>query len=274
MILLNGAQIISSGCDDTIKIWNYNTSTVIRTLRNHTDCVRDILLLNNQTLLSGSDDFSINIWNITNGVVIQRIRTNSTIICLEMLRNGHLASGSGNGTLDIWNLEQRSLVFSFIPNAIQDEIRALKLLPDGSLAVCGKGSFNIRIWNTTSWTFIRFLVGHTSVLRYSLIPYNGKLISVSTDTTIRVWDPSTGVSIATLTGHTDLINKAELFNNKYLASVSADKTVIVWDLETFKSVVTIDGFTTGTSSSLYLGDGLLLIGSSNSLEIWKIYNLD
>lgn len=273
MILLGKNQVISAGCDNNIQIWDSTTGIVIRTLRNHTSCVRDILLFSNQTLLSGSDDSFINIWNITTGLAIQRIRANFPVICLEMLRNGYLASGSRNGTVDIWDLNQTSLVYSFIANSHPEDVRSLKVLPDGNLAVGGRGSFTVKIWNTTSWTLIKSLVGHTSVLRFSLVPYKKNLISSSSDLTIKVWDLSTGATIVTLKGHDGLIHKTELFKNIYLASGSDDRTINIWDLETFELRLTLSGFASATIANLYLGDDLLLIGTSTNLEIWKLSNL-
>ena len=49
---------------ETIKIWNYESGECIRTLRGHSDCVRDIKwIMNTEYIVSASDDRTLKIWN-------------------------------------------------------------------------------------------------------------------------------------------------------------------------------------------------------------------
>ena len=57
--------IISGSWDMTIKIWNFLSGQVIKTLTGHTDCVQSIALNEDSKLLvSGSWDETIKLWKI------------------------------------------------------------------------------------------------------------------------------------------------------------------------------------------------------------------
>ena len=50
--------------DKTIKIWDTDTGSLIKTLTGHTDRVFSLAVLPNGFLASGSHDNTIKIWNI------------------------------------------------------------------------------------------------------------------------------------------------------------------------------------------------------------------
>jgi WD40 repeat protein len=58
--------------DRTIKVWDINTGTCLKTLRGHTDWVWSVIFTHdNHTLISGSDDHTIKLWDIQTGNCIQ-----------------------------------------------------------------------------------------------------------------------------------------------------------------------------------------------------------
>lgn len=60
----NSKYIISCSEDKTIKIWNYETYSLINTLSNHTESATSLEhIANTKFILSGSIDKSIKIWN-------------------------------------------------------------------------------------------------------------------------------------------------------------------------------------------------------------------
>jgi WD40 repeat protein len=64
--------LISSSRDNSIKLWNISTLTLIKTLFGHEDSVISLALIENEsTLISGSCDNSIIIWNLTAFTIIK-----------------------------------------------------------------------------------------------------------------------------------------------------------------------------------------------------------
>ena len=71
-MLPNGYLASSSG-DYTIKIWNTDNATLIRTLTGHSDAVTSLVFLPNGYLASGSWDNTIKIWNVSIGSLFQTL---------------------------------------------------------------------------------------------------------------------------------------------------------------------------------------------------------
>ena len=57
----------------TIKIWNPNDESLIRTLLNHSCTVLALIVLSNGNLASGLDDNTIKIWNPNDGSLIRTL---------------------------------------------------------------------------------------------------------------------------------------------------------------------------------------------------------
>ena len=88
--------IISGSFDSTIKLWNINDSSCIRTLMGHTDVIWHVVSQKTSQIISASGDLdrSIRIWyinsryeSVKNQVLVQHRRS---ILCLVLLLNGFL----------------------------------------------------------------------------------------------------------------------------------------------------------------------------------------
>ena len=62
-LLLNG-NLASGSMDQTIKIWNKDTGSLMKTLKSHTHEVRSLVVLQNGYLASGDASGNIKIWNV------------------------------------------------------------------------------------------------------------------------------------------------------------------------------------------------------------------
>ena len=68
-LTFDGKFIVSGSEDQTIKIWEYDTGTLVRTLTGHSDGVKSVAVSSDgKYIVSGSWDYIIKIWNFENGV--------------------------------------------------------------------------------------------------------------------------------------------------------------------------------------------------------------
>lgn len=72
MVVLSNSFLASGSRDFSIKIWNTNDGTEIKTLEEHKDSVKSLVMLSNGYLASGSLDNSIKIWNL---IDVNKIKT-------------------------------------------------------------------------------------------------------------------------------------------------------------------------------------------------------
>jgi len=91
-----------------IKIWNYLTSTYLKTIGNYYD--NTIIRLTDTLIVSGSFDNKIRIWDILSGSCIKilfdgKYNQAKAIYSLLKLNETQIISGDGNKTVTIWNLD-------------------------------------------------------------------------------------------------------------------------------------------------------------------------
>ncbi len=67
-LAMSSNNILATGSlDNTIKIWEMNSTNSIFTLTGHLSDLFSLAFLSDSILVSGSQDYSIKIWNLTNG---------------------------------------------------------------------------------------------------------------------------------------------------------------------------------------------------------------
>ena len=72
--------------DNTIKIWDLESKTCLKTLCGHTNTVICLEVLTNGQLISGSFDKSIKVWNTENGKCVNTLNDHAySVVCLLAL---------------------------------------------------------------------------------------------------------------------------------------------------------------------------------------------
>ncbi len=142
-------------------------------------------------------------------------------------------------------------------------------------SACSDGT--IRIWDTTTSTYVRILEGHTSgVSSVSWSPNGKHIVSGSSDKTIRVWNVQRG-TCSTLKGHTDWVQSVAWSpNGKYIASCSEDKTVRIWNARvwyasTGNCLRVLNGHTNKVNSVAWSPDNRYIASCSedNTIKVWE-----
>jgi WD40 repeat protein len=106
--------------------------------------------------------------------------------------------------------------------------------PDGSTFAVGLNNGDISIYDTTTWTRIRKLQGHTSrIFSLAFSPSSLQLLSGSSGTTVQLWNIETGLSeniLKTDSTHARAVAFSPCGNQVAFASDS--EFVILWDIHT------------------------------------------
>jgi len=245
----DGQSLVSGGVDKTIKIWNVETRSLIRTLSPNPaqEVVTVALSSDGQTLASGCIDGTVRLWNWKTGKLLYLLSGHSNIVTsVAFSPDGQtLASGSGDKTIRLWNVDDGLLRQTI---TTQQFITTLAFNPlDDMLASAGV-EMSVDLWDWTTGKLVRSLGRYASViyaiafspdgqfLAFSPDAYTGNISTTESDqerNTLRLWDLQGRQIGQVLRGHTDYIDAVAFSpSGQTLISGSLDKTVKVWNVQT------------------------------------------
>ncbi|KAH7320271.1 WD40-repeat-containing domain protein [Stachybotrys elegans] len=250
---------IASGSDDcTIKIWDWEFGELERTIKAHTQAVRDVDFggpKGGVLMASCSTDLTIKLWDPADGY--KNIRT----------LQGH-----------------------------DHSISTVRFVPSGNLLVSASGDQTLRLWDTATGYCVKTLSGHAGWVRDVYPSIDGRfLLSTGNDRTIRLWDISLSnpENIATLAGHENVIKCCALApptsyqylaawagmktpppatsTAEFMASGSRDKTIKIWDARG-TCLGTLVGHDNWVSAIAFHPGGkyLLSVADDKTLRCWDL----
>ena len=275
----DGRKIASGGWDNTIKIWDASTGTLVQTLTGHTGWVHSVAFSpDGRTLASGSGigEASIKIWDISMGKELQTLTGhNDVVYSVAFSPDGsRLASGSKDETIKIWDASTGEELRTLTEH--DGDVPSVAYSTDGSTLASGSGDASIKIWKASTGVFLRtLLTGHNTgrVSTVTFSPDGSTLASGGEDGTIRIWDASTGAELPAFTGNTAWVYSVAFSpDGSTLASGSRDKTIKIWDANTGAELRTLTGHTGSVLSVAYSPDGSRIASGSedNTIKIWEI----
>jgi WD40 repeat protein len=113
------AYILHGSSGNNIVVYNFDTDTIVKSLKGHTNLINCFLNLGEfrqDLIASGSDDKTIKIWNMSNGICLTTLFGHTQ--CITFLHhlfgfnsaNNLIASGSDDHTIRIWSLDNYECV--------------------------------------------------------------------------------------------------------------------------------------------------------------------
>jgi len=264
----DGRYILSGSTDGTIRLWKATTGKEIRRFKEHTGGVTSVCFSPNGSYVSsGNNNGAIRLWDVATGKEIRRFEGHTdeiNSVCFSP-DGRFVLSGSKDKTIRLWDVatgkENRKSEFAitsshfsantlipysgirrFEPSGIFRRLGGTNsgftfvcFSPDGKYILLsqshGSNDKTIRLWDASTWNFIREFKGHTNQVRSICFSPNGNfIVSGSNDKTIRLWKTSTGKEIWNFEGHTDYVNSVCFSpNGRFVLSGGDDKAIRLWE---------------------------------------------
>ena len=288
----DGKTFVTAGWDKTVKIWDANTSTLIKTISNFPGRLMSVSFHSDgRTLLcsGGATDADAFAWTVdtTTGAKLQEYPSP---------KNGYWTSGVlwSRYSPDEQNIAictyEKLRIFKIQDSTVVREISILgapstfefarfEYSPDNTkVAIAENGSSNttiIRIVDLATGDTLQTLSGN----KYGIVGYaftkDGKSLFTSSggyEDQIKLWDLGSGTIARKFNGHAEGPAAFELsIDEKYLLTGSSDKTFKVWDVSTgniVKDFVDGEQSCKGIAVS-YLGKYVLTVNVDGKARIYR-----
>ena len=229
---LDGRLAVSTGKDETIRLWNTQTGQCVKVLTGHQDWIRDIALTwDGRYLLSGSWDTTARIWNTGEGKCVRilndRVRSISRVAFHPLGRITAIATAAGSVLL--WDVVSDRVVGNW--SAHQGGVNSITFNRDGRFLITGGDDAAICIWETTSQRLVRKLVrGKLPITAAKIGVDLDGCISASKEGVIEVRHLRKPVRPVLLSGHIAEITGLDMIvDNRFFITASKDQTVKIWN---------------------------------------------
>ncbi|MGK7932234.1 MAG: caspase family protein [Microcystaceae cyanobacterium] len=260
-----------------VRIWDYQTGKLVRTLKGHSSWVRSVAISGDgQTVVSGSRDNTVKVWELGTGKLVRTLAGHSRPVnSVAISEDGKtIVSGSGDNTVKVWELGTGKLLRTLKGHS--DSVKSVAISGDGRTLVSGSDDNTVKVWELGTGRLIRTLEGHYTDIESVAISEDGKtLVSGSDDYTVKVWELGTGKLLRTLEGHSSSVSSVAISEDgKTVISGSWDKTVKVWELGTGKLLRTLEGHSYSVKSVAISRDGQTIVSGSEdkTVKVWNLAN--
>lgn len=171
------------------KLWNMETSALIRTFTGHAGFVnRAAFSPDGRLIASGSDDRTLVLWDATSGEPLRTLSGHGDLIMdFDFSPDGQrLISASPDQTLILWDVASGARLRTFTGH--NDWVRTVAFSPDGQMALSGSDDRRLIVWDVESGQPLRTFDRHSDWIVDTLFSPNGRhLVAAQYDGLIIRW---------------------------------------------------------------------------------------
>merc|ERR1712066_1063558 len=179
------------GWDKTMRLWDLNTGSTVRTFQGHTKDVYSVAFSgDNRQIVSGSRDKTIKLWNTLaecKYTITEDMHTDwvSVVVFSPSAKMGIIVSGGWDKMVKVWNLTNCKLRTNLIGHT--GYVNTVTVSPDGSLCASGGKDGVAMLWDLQEGKRLYSLDAGDEILSLCFSP-NRYWLCAATMTCIKIWD--------------------------------------------------------------------------------------
>jgi len=272
---VDGNYCFTAGADKSLKLWNPNKGTVLKTYSGHGYEVLDAKgSCDNSQLVSCSMDKTIVLWDVSSGNWSRKWRGHlGSVNCVTFNEDSSVVvSGSVDTTVKVWDTRSRSQDPIQTMEECKDSVTSLDV-SDHEILV-GSGDGRVRLYDLRKGSLITDYVG--GPVASVCFTRDGQCSLVSCiKSTIKLFDKTSGEMLSEFSGHINREYRLDSlldYSDKYVLSGSENGMVYVWDLVEGGLVAKLDhGPGSGTIHSLaqHPSRPQLLTAHRGMVSVWE-----
>jgi WD40 repeat protein len=175
-------ELLASGGDGTIRLWNVESASCILILQEEDRVVESLTFSpDGRTLASGTWGNVIRLWDLSTAQCVTTFHESTCVHSIAFSPDGkYIASGSDNQTVRLWNVLDQD--YSILKGHT-DSVWSVAFSPSGKYLASGSDDGTVRIWSVPSGNCTAVLDGHGkhSVYSVTFSPDEKLVASASSD---------------------------------------------------------------------------------------------
>jgi WD40 repeat protein len=295
----DGSRIVTGSRDDTARVWDARSGSVIWVLRGHRGPITRIAFSGDgNRILTGSTDGTVGLWDAASGFLIKMLRGHEDGLRTHGVISDAAFSPDSKRIVTaslfdheprIWDARTGEQISTLVGHKFG--IRCVKFSPDSRFVATGSMDSTTRVWDADTGTMLAKLgntLGATAnFFDAEAIAFSGDGERVATgyhSGNVQIWNWKTqnNVELASVfKAHDGAVNSVE-FSRKgdELVTSSSDGTARIWGIlndppvSTFGSThAVLRGHTGGVNSATFSADGNFVLTSSDdgTARVWSDY---
>jgi WD40 repeat protein/serine/threonine protein kinase len=185
----DGRFAVSAKGDDTVRVWDLATGTLVQALTGHTEGVTAVALSGDgRVAVSGSSDTTVRVWDLETGACLHTLAFHDNWVkAVAVSADGRFAISiaTGGERVRVWDLDRGVCLRTL--DAVTDAA-AVALSADGRIAVTAGRDKSLRVWDWATKACLHTLTGHTERIRDVALSADATVaVTAGDDETVRVW---------------------------------------------------------------------------------------
>ncbi|KAJ3206540.1 hypothetical protein HK099_000505 [Clydaea vesicula] len=283
LALSSNDELIASGSNNSLKIWNVNTGQCIKTMESgYALCCT--FVPGNKYVIVGTKSGDLEIFDLSSSSLLESIKAHEgPLWSLEVRHDkGGLTTGSADKEVKFWDFQllledntsakRLSLVHTRTLK-MSDDVLHIKHSHDNKLLAVALLDSTVKVFYFDTLKFVLSLYGHKlPVLSMDISSDSALIATASADKTIKLWGLDFGDCHRSIFAHQDSIMSLKfVWGTHYLFSVSKDKCLKYWDGDKFEQIMKLEGHHSEIWSLVVAKFGSFVVTGSHdrSIRIWE-----
>ena len=243
----DGTRILTGAYDNTARIWDAKTGTLLTPTLTHNEAVTSVGWSPDGTrILTGAYDNTARIWDAKTGTLLTPTLThNEAVTSVGWSPDGtHILTASADYATHFWETNTWKNVRTFSRSLLA---RAIAWSPDSTHILTGSDENTAYIWNTLTWDITHALAQKGSVTTATWSP-TGTHILTTSEKTAQIWEAASGKLVCTRT-YADFISTASWSpDGRQILFRCAFDSMHVWDIDSDEECLSLHSMLYGTAA--------------------------
>jgi len=279
----DGKYIVSGSEDTTIKLWETDTGSEVRTFIGYGYPVYSVAFSSDGRYLvsgcaAGRGSYlptgeNLRIWDVNTGKEIIRLTGQKGIYSVVFSSDGKYVLSGSYRIMNLWDINTGKEIMSFLGH--KHIVTSVAFSPNGRYALSASYDRTLKLWDVSTGNEIRSFstVGNKSPIWSASFSPDGKYVVASvSDKTLKLWSVSTGNEVKLFSGNTGAIYSVKFSpDGRYVIAGCSDNTAKLWEVSSGRQLCSLEHKGKVYAVAFSPDNKYILSGSEDkSMKLWDL----